>query len=101
MHGDADRPRLVSEGAADGLPDPPRGVGRELIALVVVELLDRADQPHVAFLDEVKETQAAADVLLGDRDDQAQVGLSQTLLRLVTTLAALGQSIAGDAVGLS
>src|SRR2546421_1180 len=52
---DAKRPRLVGDGARDGLLDPPRGVGRELVALVVVEVLDRADETHVPFLDEVRE----------------------------------------------
>src|SRR5438105_6468375 len=61
---DADGPRLVRDGARDGLTDPPRRVGRELIALAVVELLDRADETDVAFLDEVEERHAAADVLL-------------------------------------
>jgi hypothetical protein len=68
--GDADRPRLVGDGARDGLTNPPVGIGREPVALVVVELLDRADQAHVAFLDEVEEGHAAAEVLLGDRDHQ-------------------------------
>src|SRR2546427_2906101 len=100
VHRDADRPRLVGDGARDGLPDPPRGVGRELVALVVVELLDRPDEAHVAFLDEVEERHAAADVLLGDRHDQPQVGLGQPLLRLVGALVPLGQPVAGDSVGL-
>src|SRR2546425_680403 len=100
VHRDADRPRLVGDGAGDGLPDPPRGVGRELVALVVVELLDRPDQAHVAFLDEVEERHAAADVLLGDRHDQPQVGLGQPLLRLVGALVPLGQPVAGDPIGL-
>src|SRR5438309_3018119 len=97
---DADRPRLVGDGARDGLPDPPRGVGRELVALVIVELLDRPDEAHVAFLDEVEERHAAADVLLGDRHDQAEVGLGQALLGLVGALVPLGQPVPGDAVRL-
>src|SRR5207245_5645110 len=46
-----DRSRLVGERAGDGLPDPPRGVGRELEALAVVELLRRADEADRALLD--------------------------------------------------
>ena len=57
MDGDADRPRLVGERAGDRLPDPPGGVGRELEALAVVELLRRANQPDRAFLDQVEERQ--------------------------------------------
>ena len=71
---DADRAGLVGDGARDRLADPPRGVRGELVALLVVELLDRPDEADVAFLDQVQERHAAADVLLGDRDDQAQVG---------------------------
>src|SRR3972149_6075164 len=55
VHGDADRARLVGDGAGDGLPDPPRGVGRELVALLVVELLDRPDEADVPLLDEIQE----------------------------------------------
>src|SRR5262245_45851119 len=38
---DANRPRLVRDGARDGLTDPPRRVGRELVAAPVLELVDR------------------------------------------------------------
>ena len=76
---DADRARLVGDGARDRLPDPPGGVGAELEALRVVELLDRPDEADVPLLDEVEEAHAAADVLLGDADHQAQVRLGQAL----------------------
>ena len=42
-----------------GLADPPRRVRRELVAHAVVELLDRPDEPEVAFLDEVEQRHAA------------------------------------------
>ena len=77
---DADRARLVGERAGDRLADPPRRVGRELEALAVVELLRRADEAERALLDEVEERQALVAVVLGDRDDQAQVGLDHLLL---------------------
>src|SRR6266542_5895390 len=76
---DADGAGLVGDGPRDRLPDPPGGVGAEFEALLVVELLDRADEADVALLDEVQEAHAAADVLLGDADHQAQVRLGQTL----------------------
>src|SRR5207248_5435324 len=65
---DADRPGLVRDGARDGLPDPPRRVGRELVTLAVVELLDRADETDVPFLDQVEEAHAAA------RSEERRVG---------------------------
>src|SRR5438477_9779116 len=76
---DADGPRLVRDGPRDGLPDPPRGVGAELEALLVLELLDRPDEADVPLLDKVQEAHAAPDVLFGDADHQAQVGFGQTL----------------------
>src|SRR5829696_1578626 len=79
---DADRAGLVGERAGDRLADPPRRVGGELEALAVVELLRGAHQAERALLDEVQERQALVAVVLGDRDDQAQVGLDHLLLRV-------------------
>src|SRR3954452_12258813 len=67
---DADRAALVGDGARDGLADPPRRVRRELVAAAVVELLDGADEAERALLDEVQEREPAAEVALGDRDDE-------------------------------
>jgi hypothetical protein len=59
---------------------------------VVVELLDRPDQAHVALLDQVEEGHATADVLLRDRDHQPEIGLGQLVLGdLVAGLDRLGQ----------
>src|SRR5438874_5972924 len=80
VHGDADGARLIGDRARDRLPDPPRGVGRKLVAAPVLELLDRAHESDVALLDEVEELEAAANVPLGDRHDQAEVGLDHLLL---------------------
>ena len=81
VHRDADGAGLVGHGAGDGLADPPGGVGGELVALGVVELLDGADQAEVAFLDQVEEGHAAAGVALGDADHQPQVRLQQVVFR--------------------
>src|ERR671917_197365 len=74
--------RLIGDRAGDRLPDPPRGVGRELVAAAVLELVDRLHQADVAFLDEVEELQPAVGVLLRDRHHQAEVRFHQLLLRL-------------------
>src|SRR5581483_9353999 len=66
----------------DGLADPPCGVGGELEALAVVELLNGAYEADVAFLDEVQEGHATSDVLLRHADDEAEVGFGQALLSL-------------------
>src|SRR5215813_4029381 len=47
VDGDPDGARLVRDCPRDRLPDPPGGVSRELVALVIVELLYRPDQAHV------------------------------------------------------
>src|SRR5207247_2573468 len=80
VHGDADGARLIGDRARDRLPDPPRGVGRELVAAPVLELVDRAHEPDVALLDEVEELEAAVHVPLRDRHDQTEVGLDHLLL---------------------
>src|SRR5262245_51111902 len=77
VHRDADGARLVGDRARDGLTDPPRRVRRELEALRVVELLDRTDETEVAFLNEIEERHAPADVTLRDRDDEPQVRLGE------------------------
>src|SRR5215471_4265474 len=79
VHRDPDGPRLVGDGAGDGLPDPPRRVGGELVPLRVVELLHRPDQAEIPLLDQVKEAQAAADVPLGDGHHEPQVRLDEPL----------------------
>src|SRR5699024_6391956 len=64
VHRDTDGAGLVGHGPGDRLPDPPGGVGGELITLGVVELLHRADQAQVALLDQVQEQHAAAGIAL-------------------------------------
>src|SRR5450830_217128 len=92
VHRDADRACLVGDGARDRLADPPGGVGAELVAFAVVELLDGADEAEVAFLDEIQEQHASAHVALGDGHDEAQVGLDELALGVhVAALDALGQ----------
>ncbi len=89
MHRDADGAGLVGDGAGDGLADPPGGVGRELVAALVLELVDGLHQADVAFLDQVQELQAAVRVLLRDGDDEAEVGFDELGLGL------LGLALAG------
>src|SRR5438270_6255488 len=80
VHGHADRARLVRERARNRLADPPRRVGRELEALAVVELLRGANEADRALLDQIEEGQALVSVLLGDRDDEAEIRLDHLLL---------------------
>src|SRR5690606_31854642 len=81
VHRQADGPGLVHDAALDGLADPPGGVGREAEAPLRVELLDRADQPEIAFLDQIEQRQAAVHVAPGDLHHQAQIALDHALAR--------------------
>ena len=83
VDGDADGAALVGHGAGDGLADPPGGVGAELEAAAVLELVHRPHQARVALLDQVEEAQAAVAVLLGDGDDQPQVAFGEAALGLL------------------
>ena len=77
-----DRAGLIGDRSRDRLADPPVGVGRELIAARVVELLDRADEPDVSLLDEVDEAEcrsATRHVRLGSGDNKAQIGRDEPL----------------------
>src|SRR5690606_1158078 len=68
----------------------PGGIGRELVAAAILELVDGFHQPDVAFLNEVQELQAAVGVLLGNRDNETQIGLDHLSLCLgCLTLATL------------
>ena len=80
MHRDPDGSCLIRNSAGDGLPYPPGGVGRELVAPTVLELVDRLHEADVAFLNEIKELQAAVGVFLRDGDHEAEVGLGHLLL---------------------
>ena len=92
VDGKADRAALVGERARDRLADPPRRVRRELEAELVVELLDRPDEAHVPFLDQIQERHAGLRVVAGDRHHEAQVALDQALLGgLVAEVLAPGE----------
>src|SRR5579862_690602 len=82
VHGDADGAGLIGNGAGDGLPDPPRRIGGELVAAAPLELVHGLHQADITLLDQVEELKAAVGVFFGDRDDEAEVGLDQFLLGL-------------------
>src|SRR5690554_356844 len=68
---------LFRERLEYGLPDPPHGVGDELDALGLVEFPGGPDEAEVALIDEVAERDALVLVLLGDADDEPQVGANE------------------------
>ena len=75
MNGEADGFTLVGEGAADGLFDPPAGVGTKFDSTARLEPFDRFHQAEVTFGDEVENWQAAVFVICGELDHEAEVGL--------------------------
>src|SRR5713226_1934570 len=84
VDGNTNRAGLVGDSAGNRLANPPRRIGAELVALRVIEFLDRANQADVALLDQVQQTHAPANILFRYADDQAQVGLGQAALSLLT-----------------
>ena len=82
VHGDANRPGLIRDGASDRLADPPRGIGRELVAAAPFEFVRAAHEADVAFLNQIEEMQAAVRIFLGDRYNQTKIGFGQFPLRL-------------------
>src|SRR3954453_23439131 len=77
VHGQTHGAGAVVDAARDRLADPPRGVRRELEAAPPVELLDGMDQAEVALLDEIQQRKPRRLVLLGDGDDETEVGLDE------------------------
>ena len=80
VHRNTNGPGLVGDGSGNSLANPPGGVGGELIAPAVLELVHRLHQADVAFLNEIEELQATVGVFLGDRNHQAQVGFHHFFL---------------------
>ena len=80
MNRKPDGPARVLQPALDGLADPQGAVGRELEATAPVELLDGADQPKHALLDEILERQPMALVPAGLRDHEAKVCVDHPVL---------------------
>jgi hypothetical protein len=95
VHRDTNGARLIGDRARDGLADPPRRVGRELVAAAIFELIDGLHQADVAFLDQVQELQATVRVLLRDRHDQAQIGFDQLCLGALGSALSAVQALVG------
>jgi len=79
--------RAWSAMAGHGLADPPGGVGTELVALLILELVDRLDQAYVAFLDQVREVQARC-ILLARLTTSRRLAFSISSLATLTLISA-------------
>src|SRR6516164_5741261 len=75
VNGHTDGARLVGDGTRDGLANPPGGIGGKLITAAPVELVGAFHKPEIAFLDQVQKLKAMMGVFLGDRNNEAKVGL--------------------------
>src|SRR6266508_1881625 len=80
MHRNSDGPRLFGDGTVNRLPYPPGGIGAKFETAARVEFANGAQQSHVAFLDQIKEIDAAPKIALGNTDNQSQVGADQRLI---------------------
>ena len=81
MHRDAYGPGLVRYGAGDCLAYPPRGIGGELEALCIVELLHGLYKPQIALLYQVQKLHSTAQIPLCYAHHQPEVCLGKALLR--------------------
>ena len=95
VHRDADGARLIGDRARDGLPDPPGGVGGELVAALILEFLDGLHQPHVAFLDQIEEGEPAVGVAFGDGDHEPKIGFDHFRFGVVGLLGAFEEFVVG------
>ena len=78
---------LLGQRLQDRLADPPDGVGDELDVPALVELVGRPDQAEVALVDQVGERDALVLVLLGDRNDEAEIAADQRVEGFFIALA--------------
>ena len=93
VHRDANGAALVGDRARHRLPNPPRRVRRKFVAALIFELVHRAHQADVAFLDKVEKAEPAIGVALGEADDEAQVGLGQFLFRATALVLSGGDRL--------
>ena len=80
MDRDPNRPGLVGDGATHRLSNPPRCIGREFIAALILKFLNRAHQADIALLDQVQKSQPAVDIAFGNTHHEAQIGFNETTL---------------------
>ena len=71
---------LLGNGLKDTLAYPPYGIGDEFETTSLIKFLSSLYQSDVTFVDQVGQRQTLMLILLGDRNDKAEVGSHQTLL---------------------
>ena len=92
MDRNPDGPGLVGNGPADGLTNPPGGIGGEFITLGIIELLHGLNQAHIALLNQIQQLHAPAHVPLGNGHHQPQIGFGHLMAGFLVAVGhALGQ----------
>ncbi len=86
MYRNPDRACLISDRPGDRLPDPPRGVGAELVPALIFKFIYRLHKPDIAFLNQIEKLKATVRILLGDTDDKPQIRLDQLRLSALDLL---------------
>ena len=80
---------LLGNSLKDALTNPPYGIGDEFETTSLIKFLSSLYQSDVTFVDQVGQCQTLMLVLLGYRDDKAEVGGYQTFLCSLAIRAAL------------
>ena len=86
MHRNSNSARLICDSACNRLTNPPCCICTELIALRVIEFLNRTNQTNITFLDQIQQAHTTTNILLRHADDQTQISFGQTTLRLFPIL---------------
>ena len=74
---------MIGYSAADGLADPPSGVGTELVALGWVELFYGSKQADISLLYQIQEGDTPTHVALRHANDETQISPNEGLLGFV------------------
>src|SRR5262249_12663048 len=78
-----DRPVLLAEGAADGLADPPMGIGDKTQSTTRLELVHRTHQPQISLLNQVEKRHTTVAKARRHMNDETQIRLHHLRFGLV------------------
>ena len=77
---------LLGNGLQNALANPPHGIGDKLETSGLIESFGSLDESHVALVDEVGEAHTLILILLGHRNNKAQIGFRETFQSLTVAL---------------
>src|SRR5687767_7480439 len=79
MHRQTNSARLIHDAAFDVLPYPPGRVCGETKTAFGIEFIQSVHHPHIAFLDEIQQSDTVIRIVLGDTHHEPQVALDHSL----------------------